>query len=221
VLLNSKLAIGVSLFAPLDSVARIRACQFAFRDDRRASGLMLMVAPIAPLEQGRIGRLQDVHLTDELEPIAPKSKPRPRSRSQPAGRLQGFVELRAKSTHGNLRRGAGGRPCAAHLNRCAGHGYAKESLHGGRELESGNLPMSSAEIASTIPSEFFLMSKLFCKEARMPVTVISDSSSLAAAAAGAAKLGIDTAVKESVEAPPRQMVCISVRRRSFGTAFFI
>ena len=67
------------------------------------------------------------------------------------------------------------------------------------------------------------MSKLFCKEARMPVTVISLSSSLApvAAAASAAWLDVDTAVNESVEAPPRQMVCIRVRRRSFGTAFFI
>jgi len=64
------------------------------------------------------------------------------------------------------------------------------------------------------------MSKFFCKEARMPVTVISDSSSLAAAA-GAARLGIDTAVKVSVEAPPQQMACIRLRRRSFGTAFFI
>ena len=43
-------------------------------------------------------------------------------------------------------------------------------------FESGNLPMSSAEIASTMPKESRLISRLCCSEARMPVTVISSSA---------------------------------------------
>jgi len=55
-------------------------------------------------------------------------------------------------------------------------------------FESGNLPMSSAEIASTTPTDSRLMSRLFCKEARMPVTTTSSilSAPLVLVSAGAA-----------------------------------
>ncbi len=81
--------------------------------------------------------------------------------------------------------------------------------------------MSSAEIASTMPSEFFLISKLFCSEARIPVTVISVSSSEPAAGASAALLGSDTAVKEIVDAPPQQIALMTRRRSWFDSAIFI
>ena len=57
-------------------------------------------------------------------------------------------------------------------------------------FESGNLPMSSADIASTTPTDSRLMSRLFCKEARMPVTTTSWSSDGSdAAGAGGASAG--------------------------------
>lgn len=50
-------------------------------------------------------------------------------------------------------------------------------------LVSGNLPMSSADTASTIESDFFLIEMAPWMAARMPVTT---TSSMGACAAGAA-----------------------------------
>ena len=71
---------------------------------------------------------------------------------------------------------------------------------------SGNLPMSSAEIASTMPSEFFLTSRLFCSEARRPVTITSSSGALEGAAAevlSAAPAGAAPTPRDIAETPPR------------------
>src|SRR3546814_6576513 len=43
-------------------------------------------------------------------------------------------------------------------------------------FESGNLPISSEEIASTTPAALRLMSRLRCSEPRMPVTTIVSRS---------------------------------------------
>ena len=68
--------------------------------------------------------------------------------------------------------------------------------------ESGSLPMSSADTASTIDESFFLTAMAFSMLARMPVTTTSSTSLVPVSAATAVTLMPSIAAPISTFEPP-------------------